>query len=68
MRKYNLTGTVTITIYTKVEADSLEEAIEIAEDRSIESYRWGDKAQEQNVWIVEEYDGMPMNIRNEDEK
>jgi hypothetical protein len=62
MRKFNLSGTVTISIHTEVEADSLEEAKEIAGNRYIEEGRWGDKTQKQDAWIAEEYDGEPMNI------
>jgi len=68
MKKFNLYGTVTISIYTEVEANSIEEAKEIAERRSIEGYRWGDKTQKQQAWVADEYDGEPNNIRNEDEE
>ncbi len=63
MKKFNLSGVVTISIYTEVEANSLEEAIQIAEGRSIEAYRFGDKEQASEVWVSEEFDGMACNIR-----
>ena len=62
MAKFNLSGTVTISIYTEVEADNLEQAIEIAEGRHIEESRWGDTHQKTQAWIADEYDGEPMNI------
>ena len=65
MAQFNLSGIVTISIYTEVEAETLEEAIEIAECRHIEQNRWGDKYQKTQVWIADEYDGEPMNIEEE---
>jgi acyl-CoA reductase-like NAD-dependent aldehyde dehydrogenase len=35
MPQYNLNAKVTISLYTVVEADSLEEAIEIANERNV---------------------------------
>lgn len=63
--KYKLTAKVTISIYTEVEADSLEEAILISEDRSIESDNWSDKTQNQDVWVYEDIDGEPYDIIEE---
>jgi hypothetical protein len=62
MAQFNLSGTVTVSIYTEVEAETLEEAIEIAKGRNIEKSRWGDKHQETQVWVTDDYDGEPMNI------
>ena len=62
MKKFNLSGAVTISIYTEVEAENLEQAKKIAESRHIEASRWGDKKQKQDAWIADEYDGEPMNI------
>lgn len=62
MKKFKLTATVTISIYTEVEAENLEEAILISEDRSIESYDYGFKSKCEEVWIAEEYDGSPLKI------
>lgn len=62
MKTFKLSGTVTIGIYTEVEAESLEEAIKIAQDRCIEKSHWGDKFQAESVWVNEEYDGEPQNI------
>ena len=62
-KKYQLSGVVTISIFTEVEANSLEEAIQIAESRDIEAYRFGDKEQASESWVSEEFDGMPNKIR-----
>lgn len=63
MKTYKLSGVVTISIFTEVEANSLEEAIQIAENRGIEACRFGDKEQAGEVWVSEEFDGMPDKIR-----
>ena len=59
---FNLSATVTISIYTEVEAENLEQAKEIAKSRHIEASSWGDKKQKQGAWVADEYDGEPMNI------
>ncbi len=66
MKEYKLNGNVTISIYTTVEANSLKEAIEVAEDRNIEVYEWGLKYQRNEAWVAEEYDGTPKNITDEE--
>jgi len=63
MRTFKLEGKVTISIYTEVEAENLEEAIEIANDRQIEKSHWGDKSQSKEAWVNDEYDGEPQNIK-----
>lgn len=62
MSKFNLSAKVTISIYTEVEAETLEEAIKIAEEREIEKYEWGDEDQVLRCWINDEYDGEPFEI------
>jgi len=64
MKKFKLIADVTISIYTEVEAETLEEAIEIAEDREIINSNEG--TSDVNIeWLTDEYDGMPLNIREE---
>jgi hypothetical protein len=62
MKNYRLSGAVTISIYTEVEANSEKEAIEIAEMRSIENGRWNDRHQLTQAWVSDEYDGEPFDI------
>ena len=62
MEKFKLTGMVTISVYTEVEADALEEAIKIAQERSIEKYAWSDKKQLESVWVNDDYDGEVFSI------
>jgi hypothetical protein len=57
MAKFKLTGMVTVSVYTNVEAETLEQAIEIAKGRDVEKYQWSDKTQAQDAWVNEEYDG-----------
>ncbi len=57
MRKFKLTGMVTVSVYTEVEADTLEQAIEIAKQRDIEKYQWSDTEQSSDAWVNEDYDG-----------
>ena len=63
MPKFNLTASVTISVYTDVEAETLEKAIEIAKKRDITNYKWGDKEQVNQSWISDEFDGSPINIQ-----
>jgi len=57
MKTFKLNGYVKVSVYTEVEADTLEEAINIAGSREIERYRFGDKSQVKDAWINDEYDG-----------
>lgn len=64
MAQFKLSATVTISIYTTVEADTLEEAIAQAERRNIEfSNNNNSDEQEESVWIADELDGMPERIK-----
>lgn len=57
MKIFKLNGYVKVSVYTEVEADTLEEAISIAESRDIERYRFGYTSQVKDAWINDEYDG-----------
>lgn len=57
MKTFDLVGKVTISVYTSVKANSLEEAIKIAKDRDIEKDNWSDKSQHEEVWVNDDYDG-----------
>lgn len=61
MKTFELSATVNISISTKVEAETLEEAIEIAKNREIEASDFNGE-NENEAWISSEYDGMPQNI------
>lgn len=67
MSKYILNGMVTISVYTEVEANSKEEAINIALQRDIVKSEWGSPWQKEESWVNDEYDGEVTNIEVEDE-
>ena len=66
MKKYKLRATVTVSAWTEVEATSLAEAIEKAEDRTV-AWRDDGGATPDEEWIVEELDGEPCDICGDDE-
>ncbi len=61
MKTFNLNALVTVSINTTVEANSLEEAIEIAENRAVE-YANRTLNQERQVWVNSVLDGEPFDI------
>ncbi len=65
MKKWNLTGRVTVSVYTTVEAETLDQAIEIAEQRHIERNDLGDENFSNEAWLNEEYDGEVQGIELE---
>lgn len=65
MKTFNLVGKVTISVYTSVNANSLEEAIKIAKDRDIEKGNWSEKEQHEEVWVNDDYDGEVEQIEEE---
>lgn len=62
MTTYNLSCIITVSAYTTVDAYSLEEAIEMAEERSVKLRFNGSGADPNEVWCIEEADGEPKNI------
>ena len=67
MTAYKFAAEVTVSAYTIVEADTLEEAMRQAEEREavIGGLHSGEQADES--WIIETADGLATNIRLEDE-
>lgn len=63
--KYKLTAQVIISVYTDVEADSLEEAIKIAEERNLMSIVSNGGDTKEDSWMCNELDGYPKNIHEE---
>ena len=64
MPKFNLSAEVTVSTYTTIEAETLEEAIKIAEDRDIVIGGNCSGESEDYSWIVEEIDGEPEKIHS----
>lgn len=61
MPVYHLVAAVTVSAYTQVAADTLEEAIKIASNRSVEIDKdFGRGAFDS--WIIEDGDGKPTGI------
>lgn len=63
--KYKLTAQMTISIYTEVEANSLEEAIEIAQEREPMGIVSNGGDSKEDSWMCDELDGYPKNITQE---
>lgn len=62
MSIYKLTAKVTISIFTEVEADSVEDAIEIAKERETMDIPRDSFYTEDKYWIADEIDGTPYEI------
>jgi hypothetical protein len=68
MTQFNLTAKITITAFTTVWADTLKEAIEIANDRAdMMSIATNNGDEPDEVWMVEDLDGVPYDIKIESE-
>jgi hypothetical protein len=66
--KYTASATVTISIYTTVEADSPEEAIELAREQPMQNFCAGCTDGEDYRWVTSgELDGEPQDIRVEED-
>lgn len=57
---------IAVSAYTEVEAESLEEALEIAKGRDAALGGIGSGAYADESWIVDDIDGSPQNIHIED--
>lgn len=64
--KYMMQCFVTVSAYTEVEADSKEEAMEIARDRAVEIGGNGSGQYPDESWIIDDADGSPVDIRFEE--
>lgn len=65
MREFILSAKVTISIYTKVEAETIEEAIEIArEERQMMSIVSSGGDAEDSNWMCDELDGEPYDVHD----
>lgn len=62
MPKFKLGAVVTVSAYTTVEADTEEEAREIAEGRDVTLGGIGSGVYEDESWIIDDPDGVPEGI------
>lgn len=65
MKEFLISAKVTISVYTKVEAETLEEAIEIANDRTPMGIVANGGDNEHENWMVDEIDGEPFDLHEE---
>ena len=66
MAIFTLNAAVTVSAYTEVEADSLEEAIKVASARECELGFNGCGYESTDYWIIDSADGMPVDITGEE--
>ena len=62
MKTFELSANVTISVYTKVEADTLEQAIAIANDRSLMQIVHDGTQDELEEWVCDELDGETQDV------
>ena len=62
MKKFALIAEITISLYTEVEAETLKEAIEIAEERPLMTIIKTGGETKYDTWMSDELDGMPEKI------
>ena len=61
-KEFKLDALITVSAYTIVEAESLEEAIKISKERNSTYSERNTDVKKYEMWIVEEIDGEPQNI------
>ncbi len=62
MPEFNLVCAVTVSAYTTVDAETLEEAIEVSETRMVVIGDSGSGEDELTAWVILDADGGPQNI------
>lgn len=66
MKQFKLTAKIVISTYTTVEAETLEEALEIAEQRAdMMQITSNNGDSEEECWMVDELDGTPSEIQEQ---
>jgi hypothetical protein len=65
MREYLISAKVTVSVYTKVNAETLEEAIEIANDRTPMAIIANGGDNEEENWMLNEIDGEPFDLQEQ---
>lgn len=67
MSVFKLNCHVTVSAYTEVEAESLEDAMKIAAKREVSLGGPGSGAYPDESWVIEDADGAPQNIYFDEE-
>ena len=65
MKKFKIIVDVIISVYTVIEAETLEEAIKIAKDRDLMHIIQDGSCKKEDTFMTDELDGMPFNFREE---
>jgi hypothetical protein len=65
MKTFIFTSKVTISLYTEIDANTLGEATEIANERSLMSIVQNGSDTEKDSWMCDELDGIPYDINEE---
>ena len=65
MKTFDLVAKLTISVSTSVEAKTLEEAIEIANERKDILHGHFQHGDINEHWVVDEYDGIPYDIKED---
>ena len=65
MKTFHLSASVTVSAYTQVRAETLEEAIQIAEGRDVVLDFNGSGESPSESWCISEPDGSPDNIKDQ---
>lgn len=66
MKTFNLGCKVTVSAYTEIEAETLEDAIAIGKSRQVVIGGTGTGALPDESWLITEADGMPCDICDDD--
>jgi len=65
MKKYKFTGTLTISAFTEVEAETPEEALRIAEERDNMMIVHDGNNNKNECWMVDDLDGEIYSVEGE---
>jgi hypothetical protein len=65
MKTFKLIADITVSVYTNVEAETLDEAIELANDRYSMQVLHDESNDPNEEWILDEIDGEVFNVRQE---
>lgn len=67
MKTYNVSGIVTVSVFTKVRAESEEEALEKAAEAATGSVCYHCTQREEGIWNFEDMDGEVEPLRAEED-
>lgn len=65
IKTFKFAGKVTISVYTTVEAETLEDALEIANEKALMDITHTGGATEETEWMADELDGEVFDIHEE---